>query len=70
MRTRQVGDEGLEPFNSAPVFHSLKRNSPNQLGAQVGAELSLSQVVALLIERCDELAQAVKEEIAELLGDG
>ena len=62
-----MGDEGLEPFNSAPVFHSLKRNSPNQLGAQVGAELSLSQVVALLIERWDKLAESVKAEIAELV---
>ena len=62
-----MGDEGLEPFNSAPVFHSLKRNSPNQLGAQVGAELSLSQVVAALIERWDELSESVKAEIAGLL---
>ena len=65
-----MGDEGLEPFSSAPVFHSLKQNSPNQLEAQVGAELSLSQVVALLIERWDELGEDVRAEIAELLGDG
>ena len=33
-------------------------------------ELSLSQVVAVLIERWDELGDVVKAEIAELLGDG
>ena len=37
------------------------------LGAQVGATISLSQVVALLIDRWDELGESVKAEIAELL---
>ena len=37
------------------------------LGAQVGAKMSLSQVVAVLIERWDELGDVVKAEIAELL---
>ena len=36
----------------------------------VGVEISLSQVVAMLILRWDELADVVKAEIAELLGDG
>ena len=66
----QVGDEGLEPFSSAPVVHSLKQNSPNQLGAQVGAIISLSQDVAMLIERWGELDEDVKAEIAELLRRG
>ena len=37
------------------------------LGAQVGATISLSQVVAVLIERWDELGESVKAEIAEML---
>ena len=37
------------------------------MGAQVGAKISLSQVVAMLIERWDELAEGVKAEIAELV---
>ena len=32
--------------------------------------MSLSQLVAVLIERWDELDDGVKAEIAELLGDG
>ena len=40
------------------------------MGAQVGAKISLSQVVAVLIERWDELAESVKVENAGLLGDG
>ena len=67
MRTKQVGDEGLEPFCSDPFFHSLKRNLADQLGAQVGAKMSLSKLVAVLIERWDELGEGVKAEIAELL---
>ena len=35
--------------------------------AQVAAKLWLSQVVAVLIERWDELDESVKAEIAELL---
>ena len=33
----------------------------------MGAKISLSQVVAVLIERWDELAEGVKAEIAKLL---
>ena len=40
------------------------------LEAQVGAKISLSQVVAVLIERWDELAEGVKAEIAKLLRRG
>ncbi len=34
------------------------------------AKTSRSQVVAMLIDRWDELGESVKAEIAELLGDG
>ena len=47
----QVGDEGLEAFGSYPLFNRLRPVLVTQLGAHTGAELPLSQVVALLIER-------------------
>ena len=37
------------------------------MGAQVRAKMSLSEVVVVLIERWDELDDAVKTEIADLL---
>ena len=49
----QVGDEGLEAFGSYPLFNRLRPVLIKQLGAHTGAELPLSQVVALLIERWD-----------------
>ena len=48
-----MGDEGLEAFGSYPVFNRLRPVLVKQLGAHTGAELPLSQVVALLIERWD-----------------
>ena len=52
-QTREVGDEGLEAFGSYPLFNRLRPVLVKQLGAHTGAELTLSQVVALLIERWD-----------------
>ena len=49
----EVGDEGLEVFGSYPLFNRLRPVLVKQLGAHTGAELPLSQVVALLIERWD-----------------
>ena len=51
LQTREVGDEGLEAFGSYPLFNGLRPVLVKQLGAHTGAELPLSQVVALLIER-------------------
>ena len=42
-----MGDERLEAFGYYPLFNFLLK----QLGAHTGAELPLSQAVALLIER-------------------
>jgi hypothetical protein len=52
------------------LFISLKRTPADQLGDQLGAKMSLSQVVAVLIERWDELAEGVKAEIVGLLRRG
>ena len=65
-----MGDTGLESFSSDPLCNSLKRNPADQLAAQLGAKISLIQVVAVLIERWDSLAESVKAEIAKLLRRG
>jgi len=60
-----VGDEGLETFGSYPLFNSLRPVLVKQLGAHTGANLPLSQVVALLIERWDHMTP---EEQGMLIG--
>ncbi|MQG87379.1 MAG: hypothetical protein FI699_00720 [SAR202 cluster bacterium] len=54
LQTREVGDEGLRQNGANVCNHSLKTTSEKSVGAQVGAKMSLSQVVALLIDRWDE----------------
>ena len=60
-----VGDEGLEAFGSYPLFNRLRPVLVKQLGAHTGAELPLSQVVALLVERWDYMTP---EEQGILIG--
>ena len=48
-----MSDEGVEAFGPYPLFNRLRPVLIKQLGAHTGAELPLSQVVALLIERWD-----------------
>ena len=50
----QVGDEGLRQNGANVCNYNLKTTSEKSVGAQVGAKMSLSQVVALLIDRWDE----------------
>ena len=61
----EVGDEGLEVFGSYPLFNRLRPVLVKQLGAHTGANLPLSQVVALLIERWDHMTP---EEQGMLIG--
>ena len=60
-----MGTEGLEAFGSYPLFNRLRPVLVTQLGAHTGAELPLSQVVALLIERWDYMTP---EEQGALIG--
>ena len=60
-----MGDEGLETFGSYPLFNRLRPVLVKQLGAHTGANLPLSQVVALLIERWDHMTP---EEQGALFG--
>ena len=65
LQTREVGDEGLEAFGSYPLFNRLRPVLVTQLGAHTGANLPLSQVVALLIERWNYMTY---EEQGALIG--
>ena len=47
--------------------YSPKTASGKFVGGSVRAKMSLSQLVAVLIERWDELGESVKAEIAEML---
>ena len=63
----EVGDEGLEAFGSYPLFNRLRPVLVKQLGAHTGAELPLSQVVALLIERWDYMTPEERGMLGFLL---
>ena len=60
LQTREVGDEGLRQNAANACIYRLKITSENSVGTQVGAKLPLSQVVALLIDRWDELDEEDK----------
>ena len=62
-----VGDEGLRQNGANACNYSLKTTSENPVGAEVGAKITLSQVVAVLIERWDELDSHSREEILRKL---
>jgi len=62
-----VGDEGLRQNGANACNYSLKTTSEESVGAQVGAIISLSQVVAMLIDRWDELDSHSREEILRKL---
>ena len=67
LQTREVGDEGLEAFGSYPLFNRLRPVLVKQLGAHTGAELPLSQVVALLIERWSYMTYEERGALVALL---
>ena len=63
----QVGDEGLEPTRVSPTNNRVLRITGIPAGPKAGPNLSLGELTCRLIERWDELDNAVKTEIAELL---
>jgi len=63
----QVGDEGLEPTRVSPTNNRVLRITGIPAGPKAGPNLSLGELTCRLIERWDELDDAVKTEIAELL---
>ena len=58
-----MGDEGLDRI----TYYSVKREVLGKSAEQVVANPTLSETVALLIERWDGLDEGVKAEIADLL---
>ena len=62
-----MGDEGLERISYYSLKHEVLDQLPEQAGANTGANPTLSETVALLIERWDGLDEGVKAEIADLL---
>ena len=62
-----MGDEGLEALDSYPLFNRLRPVLVTQLGAHKGAELPLSQVVALLIERWNYMTAEEQRTLIALL---
>ena len=67
LQTREVGDEGLRQNGATSCNYSLKTTSEKSVGAQVGAKVSLSQVVALLIERWNYMTPEEQGIIITLL---
>ena len=62
-----VGDEGLEPTCVSPLNNRGLRITGIKAGPKAGPNLSLGELTCRLIERWDELDDAVKTEIADLL---
>ena len=62
-----VGDEGLEPTRDSHLKQRVLRITGIPAGPKAGPNLSLGELTCRLIERWDELDNAVKTEIAELL---
>ena len=67
MPTGLVGDTGLERFSHEPIKDEVLDKSAEQVVANTVANPTLSETVALLIERWDGLDEGVKAEIADLL---
>ena len=63
----QVGDEGLRQNGATSCNYSPKTTSEKSVGAQVGAKISLSQIVAVLIERWDYMTLEEQGAVINLL---
>ena len=63
----QVGDEGLEPTCVSPSNNRGLHITGIKAGPKAGPNLSLGELTCRLIERWDELDDAVKVEIAGLV---
>jgi hypothetical protein len=62
-----VADEGLDRISYYSLKHEVLDQPPEQVVANTVANATLSETVALLIERWDGLDERVKAEIADLL---
>ena len=62
-----MGDEGLEPTRDSHLKQRVLRITGIPAGPKAGPNLSLGELTCRLIERWDELDDAVKVEIAGLV---
>ena len=62
-----MGESGLRTL--AETLQKMQISEPSE-ALVASVQRLLSQVVAVLMERWDELAESLKAEIAELLGRG
>jgi hypothetical protein len=66
----QVGDEGLERFSYYPVKLEVLEQLREQAGANTGANATLSETVALLIESWSRMTPRQKAWVSTLLKPG
>jgi hypothetical protein len=55
-----VGDEGLERFSYCSIKHEVLAQPPEQVVANTVANATLSETVALLIDRWDSMSSEEK----------
>ena len=65
-----MGDEGLERFPYYPIKHKVLAQSPEQAGANTGANATLSETVALLIESWSRMTPRQKAWVSTWLQMG
>ena len=63
----QVGDEGLERISYYSLKHEVLDQPPYQAGANTGANATLSETVALLIDGWDNMCPEERAVLTALL---
>jgi hypothetical protein len=65
-----VGDEGLDRVSYYSLKHEVLDQPPYQAGANTGANATLSETVALLIDGWDNMTPRQKAWVSTLLQPG
>ena len=63
----EVGDVGLDRFSHDSIEHEMLAKSPEQVGANTVANPTLSETVALLIERWENMCPEERAVLTALL---
>ena len=67
LQPSQVGDEGLERISYYPIKHEMLDKSAEQVVANTVANPTLSETVALLIDRWDSMCPEERAVLTALL---